>query len=76
MAHGPLVIFLIYLNKSPTITPKFSILSVKPTYTLFKGKGSETVKPNQNESISKTKLFGANFMQIGLQTRKLLTFEN
>ena len=34
--------------------------------TDFKGKRSETVKPNQNESISITKLFGANFMQIGL----------
>ena len=32
----------------------------------LKGKGSETVKPNQNESVSKTKLFGANFMQIRL----------
>ena len=26
----------------------------------IKGKGSETVKPNQNESMSKNKLFGAN----------------
>ena len=33
----------------------------------IKRKGSETVKNhNQNESMSKTKLFGANFMQIGL----------
>ena len=31
-----------------------------------KGNGSERVKLNQNKSISKTKLFGANFMQIGL----------
>ena len=38
----------------------------------FKGKGSETVKPNQNETISKIELFGANFMQIGL----LFTIEN
>ena len=29
------------------------------------GKGSEIVKPSQNQSISETKLFGANFMQIG-----------
>ena len=28
----------------------------------IKGKGSETVKPNQNESVSNTKLFGPNFM--------------
>ena len=27
---------------------------------LFKGKGSETVKPQPNESVSKTKLFQAN----------------
>ena len=33
---------------------------------VVKGKRLETVKPNQNESISKTELFGANFMQIGL----------
>ena len=32
---------------------------------LFKGKGLETVKPNQSQSFSKTKLFGANYMQIG-----------
>ena len=32
----------------------------------IKGKGSETVKPNKNESMSKTKLVGATFMQIGL----------
>ena len=32
----------------------------------LKGKGSEVNKSNQSESISKTKLFGANFMQIGL----------
>ena len=32
----------------------------------FKGEGSETLKLNQNESISKTKHFGANFMEIGL----------
>ena len=30
-----------------------------------KGKRSETVKPSQNENISKTKLFVANFMLIG-----------
>ena len=34
------------------------------------------MKPNQNQSISKTKLFGANLMQIGQQTRKLLKIEN
>ena len=31
----------------------------------FKGKGSETLKRNQNEIITKTQLFGTNFMQIG-----------
>ena len=50
-----------------------SVLEMKTVKDIFlklhtdiKGKGSETVKPNQNESMSKTKLFGANFMQIGL----------
>ena len=42
----------------------------------IKGKESETVKSNQNENISKTKLFGANFIQTGLWTRKLLTVES
>ena len=32
----------------------------------LKGKESETVKPCQNESVYITKLFSANFMQIGL----------
>ena len=31
----------------------------------LKGKESETVKPNQSQRMSKTKLFGKNFMQIG-----------
>ena len=31
----------------------------------MKGKGSEQLNHNQNESISKTKLFGENFMKIG-----------
>ena len=31
----------------------------------IKGKGSETAKCILNERIYKTKLFGANFMQIG-----------
>ena len=30
------------------------------------GKGSETARPNQSKSVSVTKLFDANFMQIGL----------
>ena len=35
------------------------------TIISVKEKGSETVKPNSNQSISKNKLFSANFMQIG-----------
>ena len=43
------------------------LLKDTTAFSLFlKGKGSETVKPNQKLSISKTELFGANFMQIGL----------
>ena len=42
----------------------------------IKGKRSETVKRKKDESIAKTKLFDANFMQIGLLRRKLLTLEN
>ena len=41
-----------------------------------KEKGSETAKCILNERIYKTKLFGANFMQIGSYIRKLLKIEN
>ena len=47
----------------------------KQNYPL-KEKDQKQLKYNQNESISKTKLLAANFMQIGLQTRKLLEIEN
>ena len=32
----------------------------------LKERDQKTIKPNQNESISKTELFGTNFMQIAL----------
>ena len=42
----------------------------------IKGKGSETVKPNQAETIFKTKLFVANFVDVRRSTRKLFKIEN
>ena len=42
----------------------------------LKEKDQKQLNHNQNENVSKTKLFGANFMQIGLQTRKLLKIKN
>ena len=43
----------------------FAFYCIVCTMIRLKGKGSGTVKPKQGLSISKTKLFGANFMQIG-----------
>ena len=40
-------------------------LSLLISVVTFKGKGLETVQPNQNESSPKTKLFDANSIQIG-----------
>ena len=42
----------------------------KPKQTSeLKEKDQKQLNHNQNESVSITKLFGANFMQIGIQTR-------
>ena len=50
----------------PLCTP-FSLLPLlERNEIILKEKNRKQLKRNQNEGISKTKLFGANFMQIGL----------
>ena len=46
------------------------------SYNTLKEKDQKQLNHNQNGSVSKTKLCGANFMQIGLYTRKLLKIDN
>ena len=50
---------------------------VSAQWNILEEENQKQLNGNQNESVSNlTKLFGANFMQIGLKRRKLLKIEN